>query len=125
MVSKSSSVTGDTLQQVGLDIPLRFIFKPSYSRNSLNTKRSQGVKPRAFMIRKIVISILLLVTVGLSTLTFQLMTMDYNENGVYFDGEVTYDTDTLLVSTTITGFFIILTIGIITLWKNQTDPSKS
>jgi len=30
---------GTVAQQVGFNIPLRSIFKPSYSRNSLNTKR--------------------------------------------------------------------------------------
>ena len=34
---------------VGFNIPLRYIFKPSYPRNSLNTKRcAQGVKKSCF-----------------------------------------------------------------------------
>ncbi len=36
-VSKCSSVTGDSSEQVGLNIPLRFIFKLSYSPHSINT----------------------------------------------------------------------------------------
>lgn len=77
------------------------------------------------MFRKIIISILSLVTVGLLILTFQRMTMDYNENGVYFNGEVTYDIDALLVFATMTCFFIILTMGTIAIWKNKTDAGKS
>jgi hypothetical protein len=30
-------VTGDSSEQVGLNIPLRFIFKPSYSPHCINT----------------------------------------------------------------------------------------
>ena len=36
-VFQNSSVTGDSSEQVGLNIPLRFIFKPSYSPHCINT----------------------------------------------------------------------------------------
>lgn len=52
-------------------------------------------------------------------LTVQRLTMDYNENGVYFDGEITYDTDGLLVYGVTTCFLFIMTLTTIMVWKTK------
>ena len=50
-----------------------------------------------------------------STLTFLVLTirrsmLDYNENGVYFDGAVTYDRDAVVTFGTITVALALVTI---------------
>jgi hypothetical protein len=54
-VSKCSSVTGDSFEKVGLDIPLRSIFKPSYSPHCININVG-GKLSRTFEKMKIITS---------------------------------------------------------------------
>jgi len=77
------------------------------------------------MIRKTILFILSLGTIGLMILTIQRMTMDYNENGVYFDGEVTYDTDALLVYKVISILLLIITLGTALIWKANKIGTKN
>ena len=64
------------------------------------------------MIQKFLMFILSLGTIGFVTLTIHRLTMDYNENGIYFDGEVTYSSDAILVFGLLASLFFILTIAI-------------
>ena len=45
--------------------------------------------------------------------------MDYSENGVYFDGVVTYDKDAILVYGLITLTLLIITLGLQLLWNKR------
>ncbi len=69
------------------------------------------------MIRKILTAIFSIATIGFLILTIQRWTFDYNENGVYFDGVTTYDTDSLLGFTATTVLFLVLTMGIVVFKK--------
>ena len=54
------------------------------------------------MIRKIMLGILSIVAIGFLALTVSRMQLQYNEEGKYFDGEVTYDSDAIAGYGTIT-----------------------
>jgi hypothetical protein len=69
------------------------------------------------MIRKLAIIILSLATVVFMLLTVERMRMDYNENGIYFDGVVTYNADSILSYGVITGVLLLFTLGLIILRK--------
>ena len=51
--------------------------------------------------------------------TFNRISMDYNENGVYFDGSVTYNSQAIIVYGLITIILLIFTIGLITKLKKS------
>ena len=71
------------------------------------------------MIRTIILFILSSVTIGFVVLTAQRMTMDYNENGVYYDGAVTFDTDALVAYMVISCVLVVVTIGTGLVWKKK------
>ena len=65
-------------------------------------------------------ALILILSIGLiffATLTIKRLTWDYNENGVYFDGETTYDQDAILVYGLITGTLLIIVVGLQLIWK--------
>jgi hypothetical protein len=62
------------------------------------------------MIRKILLLLLALTTLAMLVLTFQRINMDYDENGVYLEDGVTYDSDARLVYIAMTLFFLALLI---------------
>jgi hypothetical protein len=76
------------------------------------------------MLRKVIRCALSLLTIGLIILTVQRWAMDYNENGIYFDGETTYDSDALLVYTVITSLSMIITISTAIKWKENRMKSR-
>ena len=61
-------------------------------------------------------------TIGFALLTIEHSMIDYNENEVYFDGVVTYDTDAVVAYGFITGTLLVITIGLILIWKKT--PSR-
>lgn len=77
------------------------------------------------MIKKIIIAVLSLLTIGFAALTASRLAMDYNENGVYFDGVVTYDTDAIVVYGLITFTLLAATIGLQSVRrKEKFKPSR-
>ena len=77
------------------------------------------------MIKRIVIIVLSLGTIYFATLTIKRLALDYNENGVYFDGVVTYDTDAILGYGLITGTLLIITVGLQLIWKKPTTDNNA
>lgn len=73
------------------------------------------------MVRKVVIALLSLVSVAFLVLTCQRVMMEYNENGVYFDGEVTYDRDAVVAYGTLTGVLLLLTVATRYFWKGTPE----
>ncbi len=71
------------------------------------------------MLRKFIIVVLFLLSLGFMLLTAQRSTMDYNENGIYFDGTVTYSQDALLVYGILAGLLLISTLGVLLVRKNK------
>ena len=69
------------------------------------------------MTKRIVIFILSLLTIGFAVVTISRLTMDYNENGVYFDGNMTYDTDAIVGYGIITGTLLLLTVVLMIVWR--------
>lgn len=74
------------------------------------------------MIRKIITFLLSLLTVGFAMLTYHRSTMTYNENGVFFDGETTYDTDAVVAYGIITALLLLVTI---LFWKAKLRAGNS
>jgi hypothetical protein len=64
------------------------------------------------MFRKITIPLVSFITLFFLYVTIERLTMDYNENGVYFDGTNTYDQDAIVVYSAITMVLIIITVAI-------------
>jgi len=48
------------------------------------------------VISRVVVVILLILAVCFAVVAFDASLLDYNENGVYFDGSTTHDTDTIV-----------------------------
>ena len=77
------------------------------------------------MLLKIIISLLTFATVSFFILTVHRMTLEYNESGVSFDGQTTYNSDAILVYGTITLIFFIVTILTILIRKRRTLTSET
>ena len=73
--------------------------------------------------RKIFIWNLSISTVIFFGLTVYRMTLDYNENGVYFHDGVTYDRDGIVTYATLGCFFLLALVGM-KLWKEKNDFDK-
>lgn len=58
------------------------------------------------MLRKLVISLLSLAAIAFITPTRQRLTLPYNGNGVYFNGEVTHSTALLIYGVLAVAFFV-------------------
>lgn len=71
------------------------------------------------MLRKTIITFLSLATIFFLILTIKRSTLEYTENGVNFDGIVTYNNDAILVYGFITAILLVLTIGITVVWKKR------
>ena len=65
------------------------------------------------VIKKIIQIFLASATIGFAVLTIHRSMMDYNENGVYFDGVVTYDSDAVPAYGSITGILLVITVGLL------------
>jgi len=57
-------------------------------------------------------------------LTIYRMTLDYNENGVYFHEGVTYDRDAIVAYATLGCFFLLALVGMKLFWKEKNDFDK-
>jgi hypothetical protein len=64
------------------------------------------------MFRKVTISLVSFITLFFLYMTIDRLTMNYNENGVYFDGMNTYHRDAIVVYSSITMVLIIITVAI-------------
>jgi hypothetical protein len=62
------------------------------------------------------IAILSVLTIVFAAVTINRSRLDYNENGVYFDGVVTYNADAIIGYALITAIFFVLTIAFTMTW---------
>jgi hypothetical protein len=74
------------------------------------------------MARIIVISFSFVLAIGFAVLTVDRMLLDYNEQGVYFDGISTYDQDAVLAYTVISAIFFI--VGIIAIFWTKLSTER-
>jgi hypothetical protein len=74
------------------------------------------------MARIIVISISFVLAIGFAVLTVDRMLLDYNEQGVYFDGITTYDQDAVVSYTIISAIFLI--VGIIAIFSTKPSTER-
>jgi hypothetical protein len=65
------------------------------------------------MIKPIVTITLIFLTTAFALLTIERVMMDYNENGVYFDGLATYNSDAVVAYGSVTCVLLVITAGII------------
>jgi len=78
------------------------------------------------MLRKILIGVLVLITLGFMLVTINRMRMPYNEMDNYFDGVIVYHRQAILVFEFFTVVFFVLTILVVfskklMLWINKID----
>ena len=66
-----------------------------------------------------------MLTIGFAVVTINRLTMDYNENGVYFDDNVTYDTDAIMAYGIITGTLLLLTVGLMIVWRKAPSHQQN
>jgi hypothetical protein len=76
------------------------------------------------MVRTIAISATFVLAIGFALLTMDRMLLDYNEQGVYFDGATTYDLDAVFAYKMISLFFLILGIITAIVWTKPTTKGK-
>jgi len=69
--------------------------------------------------RRIFVGIFSIITILFSVLSFERLTMDYNEAGVYFDGVITYNSDAIVGYTALAIISLLITLGLVLLRKNQ------
>jgi hypothetical protein len=74
-------------------------------------------------LKRILVVILSVVTIGFACLTISRMMIDYNENGVYFDANslVTYDDDAIPAYGIITIILLTVTIALILVGRKKTS----
>ena len=64
------------------------------------------------LIKRVIVAILLIVSAVFAGLAYERSLLDYNDNGVYFDGITTYDTDAIDAYAGIAFLFFAAGMGI-------------
>jgi hypothetical protein len=73
--------------------------------------------------RRLPAILLALTTLIFALITIKRATVDYNENGVYFDGQAGYDRDSVVAFGTLTVAFALLTLVVFVISRKRNQDS--